>query len=232
MLHTETVSKATFSLIQKLCLDPELKDFTLIGGTALALHLGHRSSIDIDLCSSFTGTAWTSQSLPPSLKKNYGFVPSFISHDLLMGKMQVSGKGIKVDFSFSSTPCFINKPLTLESIRLASLEDIVAMKLQVVAEGKRQLKDFFDIAALTSYLSFAGMMEAHGKRYRQANQVEIIRKLTQVDTPLKGNVMIGASDGLKQRDVQKLVERIVQMVSEPNRVFVTPVISRKLKIKL
>lgn len=38
-------------LIKKLMADQKLIDFRLVGGTALALQLGHRKSIDIDLFS-------------------------------------------------------------------------------------------------------------------------------------------------------------------------------------
>jgi hypothetical protein len=42
------VKPATFKLIQQLQAVPELAEFYLVGGTALALQLGHRNSIDID----------------------------------------------------------------------------------------------------------------------------------------------------------------------------------------
>lgn len=42
MLHKETVSKEMWELLQKLMKDEMLKDFTLVGGTALALKLGLR----------------------------------------------------------------------------------------------------------------------------------------------------------------------------------------------
>ena len=50
MLHKEShiVSAETFLLIQQLEALPELNDFSLVRGTALALQLGHRNSLDID----------------------------------------------------------------------------------------------------------------------------------------------------------------------------------------
>jgi len=53
MLHKEShiVSAETFLLIQQLEALPELNDFSLVRGTALALQLGHRNSLDIDLFS-------------------------------------------------------------------------------------------------------------------------------------------------------------------------------------
>ena len=51
MLHKDPfiIAPATFQLIQELQNLPELKSFVLVGGTSLALQLGHRNSIDIDL---------------------------------------------------------------------------------------------------------------------------------------------------------------------------------------
>ncbi len=51
MLHKNPliIAPHTFQLIQQLQSLPELADFYLVGGTSLALQLGHRNSIDIDL---------------------------------------------------------------------------------------------------------------------------------------------------------------------------------------
>ena len=51
MLHTETVEPLAFSVLSRLMEMPELKDFSLVGGTALSLLYGHRKSVDLDLFS-------------------------------------------------------------------------------------------------------------------------------------------------------------------------------------
>ena len=51
MLHKETVSEFTLDLLKTLMVDEKLTDFFLVGGTALALQIGHRISIDLDLFS-------------------------------------------------------------------------------------------------------------------------------------------------------------------------------------
>src|SRR5919206_2350487 len=48
MLHLQTVSPPCFKLIERLMQIPTLETFRLVGGTALALQKGHRTSIDID----------------------------------------------------------------------------------------------------------------------------------------------------------------------------------------
>ena len=49
MLHTQTVAPQTLGLLKQLEAEPRLAAFNLAGGTALALYLGHRVSVDLDL---------------------------------------------------------------------------------------------------------------------------------------------------------------------------------------
>ena len=48
MLHYETITPETLSLLERLSALPILKNARLVGGTALALQLGHRTSVDLD----------------------------------------------------------------------------------------------------------------------------------------------------------------------------------------
>lgn len=56
MLHYETIAPATRELLNKLMSDDRLQDFVLVGGTSLALQLGHRLSVDLDLIFSMIST--------------------------------------------------------------------------------------------------------------------------------------------------------------------------------
>ena len=49
MLYPQTVEPATLELLKQLMAIPELSNFNLVGGTNLALQLGHRISVDLDL---------------------------------------------------------------------------------------------------------------------------------------------------------------------------------------
>ncbi|MDQ6843787.1 MAG: nucleotidyl transferase AbiEii/AbiGii toxin family protein [Bacteroidota bacterium] len=51
MLQIKAVEPHTFSVLEQLLQMPELKDFSLVGGTALSLLYGHRMSVDPDLFS-------------------------------------------------------------------------------------------------------------------------------------------------------------------------------------
>lgn len=53
MLQTQTVSPELLELLKKIMKLPQFNEFLLVGGTSLALQIGHRNSIDIDLFGKF-----------------------------------------------------------------------------------------------------------------------------------------------------------------------------------
>src|SRR5580698_9069930 len=69
MLREETVEPKTLGLLKKMVLLPELKQFRLVGGTALSLLFGHRKSIDLDL---FTDQPFEKDNFVQVLEYNFG----------------------------------------------------------------------------------------------------------------------------------------------------------------
>ncbi|HEX5155247.1 MAG TPA: nucleotidyl transferase AbiEii/AbiGii toxin family protein [Parafilimonas sp.] len=108
MLHKESViiSSKTFSLIQELQSIPELKEFYLVGGTALALQLGHRNSIDIDL---FTQSDFDSEKMAEFLAERFTVRVDHAFRNTLLANVV----GIKVDFVKHPYP-YLKKPFTEE----------------------------------------------------------------------------------------------------------------------
>ena len=68
MLREETVERGTLDLIRRMMADEKFNDFNLVGGTALALKIGHRKSVDIDL---FTSKDFDSGAIGAHLVANY-----------------------------------------------------------------------------------------------------------------------------------------------------------------
>jgi hypothetical protein len=56
MLQTDTLEKSTLDLLIRLQKIPLLDNLRLVGGTALALHLGHRKSVDLDFSGNINAT--------------------------------------------------------------------------------------------------------------------------------------------------------------------------------
>ena len=71
MLYTETVAGPTLELLKKLEAEAAMSDFNLAGGTSLALYLGHRISVDLDL---FTPKPFDAKSMGSSLQPSMDFV--------------------------------------------------------------------------------------------------------------------------------------------------------------
>ena len=159
MLHTETVEPGTFSLLKKLMALPSLQPFSLVGGTALSLRYGHRSSIDLDL---FYHEKFDQPYLVKELESLFG--------DKFVYKQQHTQFGIfcfldniKVDFvHFPHLP--IKKIETIDDIRFYSNADIAAMKIQAIL-GRAKKKDFWDLHELLHHYSLEQIIHWHKQKY-------------------------------------------------------------------
>lgn len=92
MLHTQTVDPLTLGLLKRLMADEALQQFTLVGGTALALQIGHRKSVDLDM---FSHEDFRSEDiLQHLLEEGYAANVRFSQRQTLIVEIE----GIKIDF--------------------------------------------------------------------------------------------------------------------------------------
>jgi predicted nucleotidyltransferase component of viral defense system len=166
MLHYNTVTPLLRKILAELMITDVFADFRLVGGTALSLHKGHRMSIDIDL---FTDADYGSvdfDAIDSFLRSNYPYVDTNNYDVIGMGKCYFIGENqldcIKLDLFY--TDSFIDKILLIDGLRLASIEEIIAMKLDVILRDGRK-KDFWDIHELKDDYSISDMLTLHEKRY-------------------------------------------------------------------
>ncbi|MBK7174760.1 MAG: nucleotidyl transferase AbiEii/AbiGii toxin family protein [Bacteroidales bacterium] len=159
MLHLEAVEPGTLSLLKELMSLPELNEFALVGGTALALRYGHRSSVDIDL---FNTHKFDLVELPVYLAKHFG---NRFEH-----KHQQSGIGIfcfiddiKVDLIHFPIQPIADLMIEME-IRFYSDADIAAMKVQAIL-GRAKKKDFWDLQVLLKQHSLQQIIDWHQQKY-------------------------------------------------------------------
>jgi predicted nucleotidyltransferase component of viral defense system len=159
MLQYSTVESHTLDVLKELMQMPEMNNFYLVGGTALALYYGHRLSVDIDL---FSTTEFTNESLVETLEKNFpGFTYKNTKNPIgLFGAID----GIKIDFVKHHHHHWIQKPFTADGIRLASIPDIMGMKIAAIM--KRAVKKYFwDIAELLQHHTVDDFIEYYTKKY-------------------------------------------------------------------
>ena len=169
----EIVSPETYRLIQKLQQIPELKKFYLVGGTALALQIGHRSSIDIDL---FTEEYFHPNDIIPIVISHIGFHVDFQKENTLLGYID----HVKTDFIRHGYP-LIAPTITEDGIEMVSKQDIAAMKINALINSGKRLKDFADIYFLLEEFSVEEMLGFYMAKYPHMNPMMALRALSYFD---------------------------------------------------
>lgn len=180
MLHYNTVSNLLRDCLLKLMAAEEFLPFRLVGGTALSLQLGHRMSVDIDM---FTDDPYGSvdfKQLALFLKKTFAYVDHLSLDNPAMGVSFSIGtdrdNSVKLDVYYCDK--FVAPAVVIDSIRMATIEDIIAMKIDVVQRGGRK-KDFWDLHELLDKYALEDMIGLHKSRYEYVHDRNlIIRQLT------------------------------------------------------
>jgi Nucleotidyl transferase AbiEii toxin, Type IV TA system len=173
MLQTRTVEPGTLELLERLMSLPPLGQFYLVGGTALALQMGHRVSIDLDL---FTPEPFDKTDLMDMLNAHFD--------DVLLESEGISMlitniQQVKVDFVKMSYPILFPH-LEISGIRMLDIRDIAPMKLKAIAH-RGSKKDFYDIYYLLNHLSVAEMLRLFSEKFKQQEIFHVIKSLTYFD---------------------------------------------------
>mgnify|MGYP001316448020 CR=1 FL=1 len=173
MLYTQAVEPSTLDLLKDLQSKEYLKGFYLVGGTALALRIGHRKSIDIDLFSNF---GFDALQVLEKLSFDYKFNLFFSATNTLKGSID----SVQVDIIAHRYP-FVKEPELIENFSMLSVEDILAMKLNAIAVNGQRVKDFIDIYYLLQRYSLAEMVSFYQKKYALGNEVNILKSIIYFD---------------------------------------------------
>lgn len=205
-LHLNTISEEMQQLLTALMDIPELNHFRLVGGTSLALQLGHRISIDLDL---FADGLADFDSLPHSLQKTF---PNAVFLTRAIHGQTWSINNIKCDFFDWKVP-FLNPPLEINNWRLASILDIAAYKLESYSERKSE-KDFRDLAEILRIYSFSEILSAFRYRYPYIQTGAIIPILLKPDAVVIDSSLQLLNEKTLDQDAEQIRESIQAYESE------------------
>jgi len=170
MLYKETVEPTTLGLLTELNDLPELKQFRLVGGTALSLLYGHRASTDLDL---FTDSPFDIELIAHTLSTKY---PNFVAQEKKGSRLFFTTiNNVKVDFVHTFEP-FVFTDQLVEGIRFAAIEDIIGLKLNAIS-GRGKKKDFWDLHELLNYYSFEQIIDFYHQRYPQNSSMMILKSI-------------------------------------------------------
>lgn len=142
-----------FKLVSKISI---VKKSYLAGGTALALHLGHRISVDLDF---FTQEVFDEKTLSGELNQIQEYKEEGIAWRTVWGKVAET----KFSLFYYQYP-LIKKTIKFESIQILDKEDIAAMKIHAL-EDRGTKRDFFDLYFLAKEFSMEQMLAFYDQKY-------------------------------------------------------------------
>jgi hypothetical protein len=160
MIHAEVLPDEQVACLRGLAPVATGMGFYLAGGTAVALHLGHRRSVDFD---------WFAPRFPcqpVDLRESLAahgvaLEPTALAEQTVHGRIG----GVKVSFLEFRPPLL--EPLVEwpdVGCRLASCADLAAMKLLAVTQRGTK-KDFVDVHALSRRMPLTRMLECYQSRF-------------------------------------------------------------------
>jgi hypothetical protein len=150
--------------------DNALKQFNLVGGTALSLQIGHRKSIDLDM---FTQADFEATDLLQHLiDEGYDPLVKYSQKQTLIIEIE----GIKVDFIRFRYP-FANDIKVIEGIRLVDIQDIACMKIDAIM-GRGKKKDFCDLYFLLQYHTLNEIMRWYAQMFKHSTLFHVYKSLT------------------------------------------------------
>ena len=172
MLYYKTISEQTLELLKKLQKVPDFSSLRLVGGTALALQIGHRKSIDIDLFGRLNIDEF-------SMSENINSIGKVTQLKKSKNINIYTIDDIKVDIVNYSYP-WIGKPIVDNEIILADKQDIAAMKLAAIT-GRGTKKDFIDLYFLLKHFSLSEILGFYKDKFADSSEFLVLKSLTYFD---------------------------------------------------
>ena len=175
--HPEILTYTQKRVLKLLGPFSQRNDFYLAGGTALALHLGHRRSLDLDWFR--TGRIPDAMTLATAIREEG--IP-LVVRQVALGTLNGSVSRIPVSFFEYQYPLLQKGILWSEAgCRLASLRDIACMKLSAIAQRGHK-KDFVDLYALgMKSFSLKQMLSFYQKKFSLKDIGHVVFALTYFD---------------------------------------------------
>lgn len=174
-MEFEVLESKTKKVLQKIGENGALADFYMAGGTALALQLNHRQSIDLDW---FSQKSFSSRKLIELFSSLGKLVVNFESEDTLHLVLD----GVKISLFYY--PYDLLRPLISYAggVFLASDIDIACMKLQAIS-SRGSKKDFIDLYFLLKKYSIGEALNSFDKKFAKVkyNRLHLLKSLVFFD---------------------------------------------------
>jgi Nucleotidyl transferase AbiEii toxin, Type IV TA system len=169
MLFKKTAIPQTLELLKNIQSLDLFKNLRIVGGTGLALQIGHRMSDDIDL---FGDIEEEHQTILDELKK-LGTI-SILKRTSNIHIFLINE--VKVDIVNYSYP-WLKPAIIKQNIKLADIEDIAAMKIAAIT-GRGTKKDFIDLYFLLQRYTLDEMLHLYEKKFNDGSIFLVLKSLS------------------------------------------------------
>jgi predicted nucleotidyltransferase component of viral defense system len=176
-LRWETITPLMRQMLQTVGRSELCPRFYLAGGTALALQLGHRQSVDLDFFSETDEVRPEMHQQAVQVLK--AFQPTIVEQ--AWGNLLLVVENLRVGFFGYGYP-LVAPPTLAEGVPLASLADIGLMKMDAVAT-RASRKDFHDLYAITRRISLRALFDLAPAKYPSVRDFEamVVRAMVYFD---------------------------------------------------
>lgn len=200
MLQYKTIEPTTLEILKRIQSIPELKETRLVGGTALALQLGHRTSVDLDIFGHITLAPLELRSL---LAESFDISIINESRSINIYDLQ----DVKVDFVNYQYE-WIDEIVKEDGIRLAGIKDIAAMKIAAII-GRGTKKDFVDLYFLLKHFSLQQILDLYMQKYPDGSLFIAIKSLAYFDDA-ESNPMPYMFDSISWSEIKSTIRSAVK----------------------
>lgn len=174
-------------------------EFYLAGGTALALQIGHRESVDFDF---FSSHPFDTEVMMKRLSALFGeklFTVTQVEKNTLSIILHTE---IKISFMTYEYE-LINPLITTDYMNIASVPDIACMKLSAIMQ-RCALKDYVDLYEIMKMYSLEKLLSFAKKKYPTIDSTIILKSLSYLDDIVDEPLIYQVGQAKPQLNVLKL----------------------------
>lgn len=207
-MHSKCLPPDVLELLKKLGKAVRKYEIILAGGTGLALHLGHRISVDMDF---FTQKTFSTEKIFQEMRR-LNLNPKVLEES--EGSLTVTIDGTKVSMLRYPYP-FVEEMKEFDGVPVAGVIDIAAMKIIAISQRGAK-RDFFDLYFVLQDIPFRKVAENMVKRFGtdRINPVHIGKSLVYFnDADADPEPMLPGKDKTAWDKVKKFFVKNVQQMA-------------------
>ena len=180
-------------------------DFYLAGGTALALQLGHRDSVDFDF---FSSNDIDTVELFERLKNIFDEYTIVKVQEEKNTLTVVIDENIKISF-FTYKYKLLNDLIRENDLDLASVEDIACMKLSAIVSRSTE-KDYVDLYFILQNYSLETLLNLSQEKFPQLDSNLIVKSLVYFDDVEREKINFKNGKEVSFEEVKRFLKNVVK----------------------